>query len=52
LQALTGDTGARLLFQFHPDRIAEIEVGHLGLCVDVDTPEDYQALCRGAYLSM
>jgi molybdenum cofactor cytidylyltransferase len=46
LSMLTGDTGARALFRTYPERIAEIEVGHAGLCFDVDTREDYARLCQ------
>ncbi|MFH0725752.1 MAG: nucleotidyltransferase family protein [Pseudomonadota bacterium] len=46
LSTLTGDTGARALFRTYPERIVEIEVGHAGICFDVDTREDYKKLCQ------
>lgn len=46
LSSLTGDAGARTLFQAYPERITEVEVGDEGDCFDVDTWEDYRTLCR------
>jgi len=46
LNSLTGDTGARALFEEFDDRITEIEGGHETICLDVDTWEDYQQLCK------
>jgi molybdenum cofactor cytidylyltransferase len=45
LNALTGDTGARVLFEKFADRILEIEVDKEGVRIDIDTPEDYENLC-------
>jgi len=44
LAALKGDTGARVLFQRYPESIAEIEVNDSGVCIDVDTWEDFRKL--------
>lgn len=43
-QSLSGDTGARALFEAHPELVREVEVGHLGAPDDVDTPEQYERL--------
>jgi molybdenum cofactor cytidylyltransferase len=42
----TGDVGGRKLLQMHQNSITEVEVGSAGLCMDIDTPEDYLALCQ------
>ena len=44
LAALSGDTGARVLFQRYPESIAEIEVKDRRVCIDIDTLEDYRKL--------
>jgi molybdenum cofactor cytidylyltransferase len=44
LHTLTGDTGGRVLFERFADRIMEIEVGQESICIDIDTPADYEKL--------
>lgn len=44
LAALTGDTGAHVLFQRYPESIAEIEVNDSSVRIDVDTWEDFRKL--------
>lgn len=44
LNALTGDTGARVLFNKFADQIMEIELGQESVRIDIDTPEDYEKL--------
>lgn len=46
LSALTGDEGARLLLNGEPDRVAAVDLPELA--ADLDTPEDYERLLRGA----
>jgi molybdenum cofactor cytidylyltransferase len=45
LSALTGDTGARALFEKFADAITEIEVDRESVRIDIDTPQDYEKLC-------
>ena len=42
LESLTGDTGARVLFEEFKQSIKELEVNDEGIHVDVDTWEDYE----------
>ncbi len=44
LAALTGDTGARVLFEEFKSRRQSIAVDDAGILTDIDTPADYQAL--------
>lgn len=44
LKALTGDVGARVLFEEYAEQIREIEVPNDGINFDVDTWEDYMKL--------
>lgn len=46
LAALTGEEGARLLLNGDPARVAAVDLPELG--ADLDTPEDYERLLRGA----
>jgi molybdenum cofactor cytidylyltransferase len=46
LFSITGDIGARYLFNSYPERIMEIEVAAENACLDIDTWDAYQALCR------
>lgn len=46
LLALTGDIGARPLLRRHVEAIAFADVGELRRPEDIDTPEDYERLCR------
>lgn len=39
--------GARAVLRGHPEAVVEVEVGDPGVLLDVDTPEDYEALQRG-----
>lgn len=41
VRKLTGDVGARSLFQRYPDRICRVETGGEYEDTDVDTPEDF-----------
>ena len=41
LASLTGDQGARVLFEEYADQIKEIDVGDEGIHCDVDTLDDY-----------
>ncbi len=47
LEALGGDMGARHVLERHAERITEIELGDDGFLVDVDTPDDYEAVKDG-----
>jgi molybdenum cofactor cytidylyltransferase len=44
LHGLTGDEGARVLFQEYSEQIAEIEVHNPGIHLDIDTWQDYLRL--------
>ncbi len=46
LFSIIGDVGARPLFSAYPERVIEIEVGNENACLDIDTWEAYQSLCR------
>ncbi|WP_022666656.1 nucleotidyltransferase family protein [Desulfospira joergensenii] len=46
LGLLTGDTRGRDLFQSHASDLRKIEVDTPAICQDLDTWEDFQALCR------
>lgn len=46
LFSIIGDVGARALFSSFPERTIEIEVGNGKACLDIDTWEAYQSLCR------
>lgn len=48
IKELTGDTGARALFEKFADRIMEIEVDQESVRIDIDTPRDYEKLCSPA----
>lgn len=39
--------GARAVLRGHPEAVVEVDVGDPGVILDVDTPEDYEALQRG-----
>lgn len=41
---LSGDVGARKLFKRHQDRVTEIDVATSAIFLDVDTPDDLDAL--------
>jgi molybdenum cofactor cytidylyltransferase len=47
LEALGGDAGARYLLEKHADSIHELELSDEGFLVDVDTPDDYEAVKDG-----
>ncbi len=44
LLALNGDIGAREVISNHAEDILEVEVDSRSIALDIDTPEDYQAL--------
>jgi molybdenum cofactor cytidylyltransferase len=46
LRKLEGDRGAKALLERNRDRALALAVGDPGVCLDIDTPEDYQ-LFRG-----
>lgn len=45
LNTLTGDTGARVLFEKFAKEIMEVEMGEESAGIDIDTPADYEKLC-------
>ncbi len=44
LESLTGDQGARALFQEHADQVKDFDVGDGCIHIDIDTPDDYLKL--------
>ncbi len=46
LDRLTGDIGGRILFKAHPEKIIRLPLETGAVCFDLDTPEDYERLCR------
>lgn len=46
IDSLSGDTGARVLFQEYADRIVEVPMNDSSVHFDVDTEQDYQTLKR------
>jgi 2-haloacid dehalogenase len=44
-RSLSGDAGARVLIESHPERVAEVDLGPAAI-VDVDTQADYENLIR------
>lgn len=44
LRDLSGDVGGRVLFDRHPDALIHVPVDEPGICRDLDTWADYQAL--------
>ena len=48
LMQLDGDIGGRALMQQHPGAVHEMAVSDPSVLRDLDTPEDYDALCRDA----
>ncbi len=47
LEDLNGDTGARDIIERAAARIVEVELDDEGFLVDIDTPEDYEAVKDG-----
>lgn len=47
MMQLSGDQGARELFERHRDVLHHVEMSDAGVLVDVDTPEDLRALVSG-----
>ena len=43
LTAMEGDRGARAVIDTHADEARAVDVDDPGVCLDIDTPEDYQA---------
>lgn len=46
LRQLSGDTGARVLFDAHADEIQAVPVEDPDILLDVDTPGDYKSLLK------
>ena len=46
LKTLSGDTGGRSLFRQFPEAVLEVPVETDAILTDIDTPEDYNALCQ------
>lgn len=46
LLTLAGDRGGKSLLARHREEVLEIEVEDPGVCVDIDTPEDYEKARR------
>jgi molybdenum cofactor cytidylyltransferase len=44
-RSLSGDAGARLLLESHPEKVDEVDLGPVAV-VDIDTESDYQELLR------
>ncbi len=47
LEALTGDVGARALFEGHAGDILEVPVEDAGVLLDIDAPEQVEAIQKG-----
>ena len=47
LGALTGDAGARHIIERAGDAVSELEIADEGFLIDVDEPEDYEAVKGG-----
>ena len=47
LDRLTGGIGGRVLFKTRPEKIIHVPVETRAVCLDLDTPEDYERLCQG-----
>ncbi len=47
MMQLSGDQGARQLFEQHRDLLHYVEMSDAGVLLDVDTPEDLKALSSG-----
>jgi molybdenum cofactor cytidylyltransferase len=47
LEDLTGDAGARHILEREGDAVVEVEIDDDGFLVDVDDPEDYEAVRNG-----
>lgn len=41
-EAPAGDQGLRSVLRRYPERVIEVPVEHPGVCIDLDTPEEYQ----------
>jgi molybdenum cofactor cytidylyltransferase len=48
MERLTGDRGARGLIEKHRDRVYEVEMDDSGVLIDIDTPEDFEAVTTRA----
>lgn len=44
---LSGDKGGRVLFDAHPSVVHDLAIDDPGVCIDLDTPGDYDRLCKG-----
>jgi len=47
LEALHGDAGARNILDRNAADVVEVEIDHEGFLVDIDAPEDYEAMKDG-----
>ena len=50
LETITGDEGGRSVLARHADRVRLMEIGDALAGLDVDTPEEYQALIANSRL--
>ncbi len=45
LSALSGDRGGQILFTKHPNAVVDLPVDTRSVCLDIDTPRDYEGIC-------
>lgn len=48
LKKITGDTGARILFEKYASQIQKVDMDDHGVVLDIDTPDDYNRLTNMA----
>lgn len=48
IQQITGDKGARVVIDSHPDKVFKIEVEDPGVMRDIDTPQDLESLKKSS----
>ena len=48
ISALSGDVGCRAIFGSHTENICKLEVGDVGILLDIDSQEEYQKLAGEA----
>lgn len=46
LSGLEGDAGGRTLFKRYPEDIIHLNLENEGICLDLDTPKEYEQLCK------
>ena len=51
LETLTGDTGARVLFDRYQNRMCKVEVNDPAVLMDADTPEAYDRMLKQAAIN-